>query len=346
MKKLLPVLLLSAVLTIGSAQAFANESADTIPQKPQKEQQMKVRQSFEKDGFHTGTIEECLSHRRCIISFEGKDLIIQVESFEHEMERYGHNDIQINKAPQKVEIPSSFVSIDFETLYSQRVSACSIGMVKYRDGKKVDQYYSLIRPPFDYPGKSGQVLTWVHGISEDDVRNEKTFAELLPEIENFVGGLPLVAHNASVEKCCIRDVCAYYEIETKLDYNNILDTLPLSREAEAKVGIQVEGQGTHSLDAVCCRFNVPVLNHHNALEDAEMCGNLMVKFREILVEGKPLEKATPVREKTNTVKEDIAEAPSVDKIIQTPSKGNENSKSGCLGIMVIGIILSSIIAFI
>lgn len=305
-----------------------------------------IRQSFEKDGFHTGTIEECLSHRRCIISFEGKDLIIQVESFEHEMERYGHNDIQINKAPQKVEIPSSFVSIDFETLYSQRVSACSIGMVKYRDGKKVDQYYSLIRPPFDYPGKSGQVLTWVHGISEDDVRNEKTFAELLPEIENFVGGLPLVAHNASVEKCCIRDVCAYYEIETKLDCNNILDTLPLSREAEAKVGIQVEGQGTHSLDAVCSRFNVPVLNHHNALEDAEMCGNLMVKFREILVEGKPLEKATPVREKTNTVKEDIAEAPSVDKIIQTPSKGNENSKSGCLGIMVIGIILSSIIAFI
>ena len=48
MKKLLPVLLLSAVLTIGSAQAFANESADTIPQKPSKEQQMKVRQSFEK----------------------------------------------------------------------------------------------------------------------------------------------------------------------------------------------------------------------------------------------------------------------------------------------------------
>ena len=305
-----------------------------------------IRQSFEKDGYHTGTIEECLSHRRCIISFVENDLIIQVESFEHEQERFGYSNLQVKMESPQRDIPSSFVSIDFETLYSQRVSACSIGMVKYRDGKKVDQYYSLIRPPFDYPGKSGQVLTWVHGISEDDVRNEKTFAELLPEIENFVGGLPLVAHNASVEKCCIRDVCAYYEIETKLDYNNILDTLPLSREAEAKVGIQVEGQGTHSLDAVCSRFNVPVLNHHNALEDAEMCGNLMVKFREILVEGKPLEKATPVREKTNTVKEDIAEAPSVDKIIQTPSKGNENSKSGCLGIMVIGIILSSIIAFI
>ena len=303
-----------------------------------------IRQSFENDGYHTGTIEECLSHRRCIISFVENDLIIQVESFEHEQERFGYSNLQVKVEPTKRDIPSSFVSIDFETLYSQRVSACSIGMVKYRDGKKVDQYYSLIRPPFDYPGKSGQVLTWVHGISEDDVRNEKTFAELLPEIEGFVEGLPLVAHNASVEKCCIRDVCAYYEIETKLDYNNILDTLPLSREAEAKVNLQIEGQGTHSLDAVCSRFDVPVLNHHNALEDAEMCGNLMVKFREILVERKPIEKTAPIQEIVHVVKEDKDEVPSDVEISQTSSEESSNSKSGCLGIIVTGIILSSLIA--
>jgi DNA polymerase-3 subunit epsilon len=305
-----------------------------------------IRQSFERDGFHTGTIEECLSHRRCIISFEDQDLIIQVESFKHEQERFGYSNLQVNVKPKMSDIPSSFVSIDFETLYSQRVSACSIGMVKYRNGKILDQYYSLIRPPFDYPGKSGQVLTWVHGISEDDLRNEKTFAELLPEIEKFVDGLPLVAHNASVEKSCIRDICTYYKTETKLDYDNILDTLTLSREAEAKTGLQVEGQGTHSLDAVCSRFDIPVLNHHNALEDAEMCGNLMVKFREILVEGKPFEKMTPAREKTNTVKEDKAEIPSGDKVSPPPVDGSDNSKGGCLGIIVIGIILSSLIAFI
>ena len=305
-----------------------------------------IRQSFEKDGFHTGTIEECLSHRRCIISFEGNDLIIQVESFEHEMERYDNSDIQTNKASQKVEIPSSFVSIDFETLYSQRVSACSIGMVKYRDGKKVDQYYSLIRPPFDYPGKSGQVLTWVHGISEDDVRNEKTFAELLPDIEAFVDGLPLVAHNASVEKCCIRDVCAYYEIDTKLDYENIFDTLPLSREAEAKLGLQVEGQGTHSLDAVCCRFDIPVLNHHNALEDAEMCGNLMVVFREILVEGKSVELKANNGNPNENVKEEKVENPSANQVEQIQTIAEQGSKGGCLGIVVLGIVLTSLIAFL
>jgi DNA polymerase-3 subunit epsilon len=304
-----------------------------------------IRQSFERDGYHTGTIEECLSHRRCIISFEGNDLIIQVENFEHEQEQFGYSNLLVNVESKKT-VPSSFVSIDFETLYSQRVSACSIGMVKYRNGKKVDQYYSLIRPPFDYPGKSGQVLTWVHGISEDDVRNEKTFAELLPEIENFVEGLPLVAHNASVEKCCIRDVCSYYEIDTKLDYNNILDTLPLSKETETKVGLQIEGQGTHSLDAVCSRFGIPVLNHHNALEDAEMCGNLMVKFREILVEGKSIEKTTLIRKREIIIKEDKDEEFLVEEVDQTPSENSFNSKGGCLGIIVIGIFLSSLIAFI
>ena len=49
MKKILSILLLSAVLTIGSTQAIAGESADNTQQKPQKEQQMmKVRESFEK----------------------------------------------------------------------------------------------------------------------------------------------------------------------------------------------------------------------------------------------------------------------------------------------------------
>jgi DNA polymerase-3 subunit epsilon len=262
------------------------------------------------------------------------------------MERYGNSNTQINKAPQKVEIPSSFVSIDFETLYSQRISACSIGMVKYRDGKKVDQYYSLIRPPFDYPGKSGQVLTWVHGISEDDVRNERTFAELLPEIENFVDGLPLVAHNASVEKCCIRDVCTYYEIDTNLDYNNILDTLPLSREAEAKRGLQVEGQGTHSLDAVCRRFDVPVLNHHNALEDAEMCGNLMVKFREILIDGKSVELKTQSESQNGNTKEEKVENPFAIHDEQIQVVEEQSSKGGCLGVVLVGLLVLSIIAFV
>ena len=313
---------------------FPNEAPDIF-----------FREAYEKDyAYYGGSMEQHLSHRSCIIVFEGNDLIIQEESYEHEQQRF-ENQRPTKKSILK-ELPTDFVSIDFETLYSQRVSACSIGMVKYRDGKKVDQYYSLIRPPFDYPGKNGQVLTWVHGISEDDVRNEKTFVELLPEIEAFVAGLPLVAHNASVEKCCIRDVCAYYEIDTKLDYNNILDTLPLSREAEAKLGLQVEGQGTHSLDAVCRRFDIPELNHHNALEDAEMCGNLMVKFREVLVDGESVELKAHSENQTENAKEEKAENSSAIHDEQIQVVEEQSSKGGCLGVVLVGLLVLSIIVFV
>ncbi len=186
-------------------------------------------------------------------------------------------------------LPNSFVGIDFETLYPQRVSACSIGMVKYIDGEIVDRFYTLIRPPFDYPGKCGSVLTWVHGLTEEMVKDARTFKELLPEIETFVDGLPLVAHNSCVERACIRDASAFYGVETTLDYENIFDTLPLSKQVEAKLGILEDGTGTHQLDTVCRRFGISGDNHHNALADAEMTGNLMVAFQKILDEGETIE---------------------------------------------------------
>ena len=141
-------------------------------------------------------------------------------------------------------------------------------------------------------------------------------------------------------------MCAYYEIDINLDYNNILDTLPLSREAEAKLGLQVEGQGTHSLDAVCRRFDVPVLNHHNALEDAEMCGNLMVKFREILVGGKSVEMKADNGSQTENGKEENVENPSANHVEQVQTVEEQNSKGGCLGMVLVGLLVLFIIAFV
>lgn len=207
-----------------------------------------------------------------------------------------------------IKLPKSFVGIDFETLYPQRVSACSIGMVKYIDGEIVDRFYTLIRPPFDYPGKCGSVLTWVHGLTEDMVKDAKNFEELLPEIETFVDGLPLVAHNSCVERACIRDASAFYGVETTIDYENIYDTLPLSKQVEAKLGILEEGPGTHQLDTVCRRFGISGNNHHNALADAEMTGNLMVAFQKILDEGKTIEvAASPLIPKQKYNPEDKAQ---------------------------------------
>lgn len=233
---------------------------------------------------------------------------------------------RIKKDLSNTDLPESFVGIDFETLYSQRVSVCSVGMVKYKDGQIVDKYYSLIRPPFEYPGKCGVALTWIHGFTEDMLGNERTFEEILPEMETFVEGLPLVAHNACIERACIRDTAEFYGMTTSLDYNNIIDTYPLSKIIEQLLGCEVTGSGTHSLDAVCRRFNVPEMHHHNALDDAEMCGNLLLVFKEILSNNEvgiqPIAKEVVVTPKINpedkvqrTDLENVDDNPFKDKVV-------------------------------
>ena len=218
-------------------------------------------------------------------------------------------------------LPKSFVGIDFETLFPQRVSACSVGMVKYIDGQIVDRFYTLIQPPFDYPGKCGGVLTWVHGLTIDMVKNARTFKEILPLMEDFVDGLPLVAHHACVERACIRDASAFYGIETKLDFNYIFDTLVLSRQVEAKLGISEEGPGTHQLDTVCKRFGISGNNHHNALADAEMSGNLMVLFQKILSEGETVETTeTPTTPKQKYNPEDKVQRTDLENVCDNPFK--------------------------
>jgi DNA polymerase III epsilon subunit-like protein len=153
------------------------------------------------------------------------------------------------------------------------------------------------------------------------VKDARTFEEVLPEMESFADGLPLVAHNACVERACIRDASAFYGVETKLDYENIFDTLTLSRQAEAKLGISEEGPGTHQLDTVCKRFGISGNNHHNALADAEMSGNLMVLFQKILSEGEIIEVAeipTTLSQKYNP--EDKIQRTDLDSVADNPFK--------------------------
>lgn len=181
-----------------------------------------------------------------------------------------------------IEFPTSFVSFDFENLFPQRVSACSVGMVKYKNGEIVNKYYTLIRPPFEYEGKRGPALTWIHGFTENDFEGEPTFEDVLPRMEEFIEGLPLVAHNACVERACIHDACAFYNIETCIPYEDIMDTYLLSKAIEDKLGMSVSGPGSYSLNVVCQRFGVKTLQHHHACDDAEMCGNIFLTFPKYL----------------------------------------------------------------
>ena len=63
---------------------------------------------------------------------------------------------------------TDFAAIDFETANNERSSICSVGVVIYRDGKKVDEFYSLVKPEPEY---YNYWCTRVHGLTANDTDN-------------------------------------------------------------------------------------------------------------------------------------------------------------------------------
>ena len=158
----------------------------------------------------------------------------------------------------------NFVSIDFETAKYSRESACSVGLVKYVDGKAADTFYSLICPPELYIRPD---FTEIHGLTVDDVKDAPTFADLWESaIKPFIGDLPLAAHNAPFDMSVLWAVLEWYELEIPaLPY---FCTCSLARRTW-------QGFESYSLTSLAENFGI-VYNAHNALDDAMTCGKIVL----------------------------------------------------------------------
>jgi DNA polymerase-3 subunit epsilon len=156
-----------------------------------------------------------------------------------------------------------FVSIDFETAKYSQESACSVGLVKFLDGKATDTFYSLIRPPVLYILPD---FTDIHGLTVDDVKDAPTFADIWDSsVKPFIGSLPLAAHNASFDMGVLRAVLGWYGLAVpELPY---FCTRTLA-------GRTWPGMKSYALTALAENFGI-VYNAHNALDDAMTCGKLV-----------------------------------------------------------------------
>jgi len=161
----------------------------------------------------------------------------------------------------------NFVTIDFETAKYSRESACAIGLVKFLDGKPVDKYYSLIRPPSLYIRPD---FTEIHGLTVDDVRDAPKFNKIWNDIKSFTNNLPLAAHNAAFDMGVLQAVLEWYKIDTpRLPY---FCTCNLARSVWPELR-------SHSLTNLARHFEISY-NAHNALDDALTCGKLVIMAAE------------------------------------------------------------------
>lgn len=162
-------------------------------------------------------------------------------------------------------MPLDFTAIDFETANSSPASACSVGLVRVRDGQVAATAGWLIRPPAGHD----EFQEWnvkIHGIEPHRVADAPTWSEQLDRLCAFAGADVLVAHNASFDMRVLQ-TASQVTGDTIPPYRSLC-TLQVARK-------------TYSLDS----YRLPVaaaaagfaeFSHHDALADARACAQIAI----------------------------------------------------------------------
>lgn len=183
----------------------------------------------------------------------------------------------------------SFVAIDFETAAWGR--ACAVGLVHFEDGRQVAERYTLIDPQLP-AGEWERGAMRVHGIKPQDVAGAPSFAELWPELLHYASCHPLLAHNANFDMGVLKAELTRAELPgPTIRYGC---SMQLARRAwPRRPKHDTKSAGTSEISALpenhrlstLAEFLGLELDHHNALSDAVVCGEVAIRAIEQIGES-------------------------------------------------------------
>ena len=146
-----------------------------------------------------------------------------------------------------------YVVLDFETtgLRPGADQIIQVGAVKYKNHEQVDIMNQFVNPLRSISTR----ITSLTGITNELVKNEPKIDLVINKLIEFIGELPIVAHNASF------DMGFLYALEDKVDVPTytVIDTLKLSRKI-------INNTPNHKLTTLA-QFLQIEHNAHDALGD-------------------------------------------------------------------------------
>lgn len=160
----------------------------------------------------------------------------------------------------------SFVAFDVETANRNWGSICQMGLVRVVDGEITERASWLCRPP-EGIDEFDPFNVECHGITPESVADAPSVSELFGRFSDFVGDLPIVAHNAYFDASALR----YAALATGNAVPAITFGCTLAQSRSASLDV-----ANHRLPTVAAHFGVVLENHHDAAADAEACAGVMV----------------------------------------------------------------------
>ncbi len=127
-------------------------------------------------------------------------------------------------------------------------------LLKGGEYREVGEFHSLVKPRSSIPAGAKAV----HGISDDDVSDAPSIADVLPRFLEFIGDAPLAGHN--IDKFDVPILRRYAsEVMDGVVPNLTLDTLPISR--------RMYPDEPHRLGVLADKFGIDKGTAHRALDD-------------------------------------------------------------------------------
>lgn len=128
-------------------------------------------------------------------------------------------------------------------------------------------FHRLVDPERDIPEEA----TRVHGITRADLAGKPKFAEIVPDLLEFLGDGPMVAHNAVFDFGFLDAEFARLKLPS-LNRGRMVDTLAMAKT-------RFPGM-PNSLDALCRRFGIDLSERstHNALLDCRLLAEVYVEL--------------------------------------------------------------------
>jgi DNA polymerase-3 subunit epsilon len=166
--------------------------------------------------------------------------------------------------------------IDFETTGlspAQGDRATEVAVVVVEDGRVVNRYQSLMNAGVRIPS----YIESLTGISNAMIRHAPPASEVMQEVSEFVGDMPIVAHNASFDsKFWDAELARAQRPTNRPRHHDFVCSLLLSRRLFPLAP-------SHKLGALVEYAKLPVAGRfHRALADAEMAASLLLRLEEEL----------------------------------------------------------------
>lgn len=170
-----------------------------------------------------------------------------------------------------------FVAVDLETtgLEFEKDEIIEVALVRFEGGAPKDTLDFLVKPTAAELRPFIESLT---GISKADLESAGTFADVAGKICEFIGDLPLVAHNAAFDSRFLK--AALSNVGINYDDHPFWDSLTFSR-------IAYQDAPNHRLDTLVQMLNIERSRAHRALPDADACGRLFVMAYEKIMAMDP-----------------------------------------------------------